>query len=295
MMRDHWRVRMTSAEEQTLAERLEAGELVVWPTCPFTLPTEQDSTFLRSQQSPTAISLDPQSGLLDHPRAASADDAEQLAAILRNFSRSASGWLAHQLPEYAGKWTRDRSSWLSFEEATRPCRHQDRNDLLHIDTSPDRPTNGRRILRLYVNLNQNEPRVWVMSHPFERVLQLARQRQRVPAMNPREWCLPLAGLQRLLQRDWSGRPAYDCFMSRIQQMLRSDEQFQEKAPRRLTSFAPGSAWLLFGDAIAHAELRGQFALEHTFFVPPHALARPELSPLEQLVAAGDRNAVRRAA
>jgi len=114
-------------------------------------------------------------------------------------------------------------------------------------------------------------------------------------MSPRDWCQPLAGLQRLIQRDWSGRPAYDTFMLKMQQLLRLDEQFQENAPRRLHAFAPGSMWLLFTDGLAHAELRGQFALEHSWFVPPHALVRPDLAPLEQLVAAAERAQTRRAA
>ena len=33
-------------------------------------------------------------------------------------------------------------------------------------------------------------------------------------------------------------------------------------------FKSGTAWLLFSDTISHAELRGQYALEHSFFVPP---------------------------
>jgi len=275
---------MSPSDSLSLAERLESGELVAWPECPFALP---DFGSLAED-----VSYDPQSGLLDQHRSAG---AEHLAGRMRDFSRWVTGWLANQLPEYAGKWSRDRAAWHSHEEATRPCRHLERNDLLHIDASAERPTAGRRILRLFVNTNASEPRVWATSLDFSKLLQRVRRGQRIPPMSPRDWCQPLAGLQRLIQRDWSGRPAYDTFMLKMQQLLRLDEQFQENAPRRLHAFAPGSMWLLFTDGLAHAELRGQFALEHSWFVPPHALVRPDLAPLEQLVAAAERAQTRRAA
>ena len=94
--------------------------------------------------------------------------------------------------------------------------------------------------------------------------------------------------------DWSGRPAYDAFMLALHPYLRSDEEFQEKAQRRLWNFPPASVWVLFSDGLSHAVLRGQFALEHSYFVPQSALARPELSPLRQLVEAGEAHRLRRA-
>jgi hypothetical protein len=50
-----------------------------------------------------------------------------------------------------------------------------------------------------------------------------------------------------------------------------------------------SAWMLFSDNLSHAVL-GQFALEHSYFVRQSALVRPELSPLRQLVEAGNASA-----
>jgi hypothetical protein len=39
-----------------------------------------------------------------------------------------------------------------------------------------------------------------------------------------------------------------------------------------------SAWAAMTDGVAHAVHRGQFALEHSFSVPVHALADVESSP-----------------
>src|SRR5271165_5909162 len=67
-------------------------------------------------------------------------------------------------------WQLDRVSFRPEEEATRKLRLTARNDLLHVDAFPSRPTNGHRILRLFVNLNPTEVRVWATSDPFPRLL-----------------------------------------------------------------------------------------------------------------------------
>ena len=86
----------------------------------------------------------------------------------------------------------------------------------------------------------------------------------------------------LFQANVLERTAYDDFMLRLHHFLKTNEEFQERQARRLWHFPPGTAWLLFSDAISHAELRGQFALEHSFFVAPETLALPDESPLEMI-------------
>lgn len=281
--------------DANLAERLETGELVYYPAAPFPLPDIDDLEFLRAQRvkhlALQSISVDPAAGRVRGHRRHSKSETERLAQILRSYSENIAGWLANQLPEYAGHWTRDRVTLRTEEEAIRSQRH---NDALHVDNFADRPSRGRRILRLYLNINETEPRVWQTADKFAELLGRYLDRHRLPGRDEAEWCEPLTGLQRLLQRDWSNRPAYDAFMLHLHQFLRSDEVFQEKAQRRLWSFPPASAWLLFSDGLSHAVLRGQYALEHSFFVPQSALVRPELSPLRLLVEAGQSSRLKRA-
>jgi hypothetical protein len=146
-----------------------------------------------------------------------------------------------------------------------------------------------------VNINPTEPRVWVTSGGFADMLERFQELHRVPTRSLAEWCAPLPAWQRLLHGDWSGRPAYDAFMLSFQQHLRSDDHFQEHAHRRFHHFPPGSAWLLFADGLSHAVLRGQHALEHSYFVPIDTLVRPDLAPLNQLVSAGVHEMWRKAA
>jgi len=280
------------------AERLEAGELLSLESCPFMSPASETAAFFRTQQtrapSLEAISYDPSTGKLHGQTTTNPEETERLAGLLRSFSDAATGWLANQLPEYAGKWTRDRATLRPAEEALRTPHPQERNDLLHVDQFERRPSAGRRILRLFVNINPTESRVWITSEGFKSLLERFQRRYRIPARSASEWSEPLTGLQRLMQRDWTGRPAYDSFMLNLQRFLKSDDAFQDKAAKHLWNFAPGSAWLLFADGLSHAVLRGQYALEHSFFVPQEALVLPERSPLQQLIAAGETPVLRKA-
>src|SRR5262249_60200577 len=86
------------------------------------------------------------------------------------------------------------------------------------------------------------------------------------------------------------RSAYDAFMVRFPDYLKHSEEVQSRSPRRLWRFPPGSAWVAMTDACAYADLRGRFALEHSFFVSPDVLALPAESPAALLAAACGRAA-----
>jgi hypothetical protein len=260
-----------------LEMRLERGEVVCWLACPFALPARDDREFLFGQtlggRRHKNISYNPATGKTTGFRWHSEEQAARLGRVLANFAETAAGWLAGALPRYAALWIRDRASFRPEEEATRRLRLHARNDLLHIDAFPSRPSGGARILRLFVNINSSEPRVWMTSETFPRLLERYRHRLGPPPAHT-TWA-------RRLLRLLDGRPprcAYDDFMLRLHHHMKNDEQFQEKGPRRFWSFTAGSAWLAFTDAVSHAELRGCYALEQSFFVPVPCLLEPSQAP-----------------
>src|SRR5262249_7911144 len=117
------------------------------------------------------ISYDPRSGKLGGFLRHSPEQAARLGKLLGDFAQTATAWLARTLPRYARLWQLDRVSYRPLEEATRKLRFKARNDLLHVDAFPSRPTNGQRILRLFVNINPTECRVWATSEPFGKLLE----------------------------------------------------------------------------------------------------------------------------
>ncbi len=282
-------------QQASLAARLENGQLIALPQCPFPLPDPTDLDFLRQQKIRhgwmPSIQWDPNTNRLEGNKPVGVNETERLARILRDFSDYATGWLANQLPEYSGHWQRDRACLRTEQELSRPART---NDCLHIDSFSDRPTQGRRLLRIFVNCDQEEPRVLQTSELFPELLLRFQARHRVPLRSATEWREPLSGLQKLIHGDWSGRPAYDSFMLNLKQYLKSDDLFQERAPRTLWTFPPQSTWFFYTDVLSHAVLRGRYLLEHSYLVPLDSLVEPAMAPINYLIMAGQQQRMKRA-
>jgi hypothetical protein len=275
-------LRVASAAS-TMDERLERGEVIYYPDCPFAMPAGADRDFLLKQRLASRahknISYNPHSGKAGGFRPQGAEQAERLRSLLAEFSANATKWLKSVLPGYADHWRSDAVSFRPVEEATRRLRFKARNDLLHVDAFPSRPTNGDRILRLFVNINPTEPRIWATSEGFARLLERFGKAAGLPS-NRTVGRLPRLreGLLRLFDPKRRRRTVYDQFMLRFHDYLKRNETFQESGPKRFWSFPPGSSWLVFTDFVSHAALRGRFALEHSYFVPARAMTLPEMTP-----------------
>jgi 3-deoxy-D-manno-oct-2-ulosonic acid (Kdo) hydroxylase len=290
--------RETNSAPDVSADELERSDLVVFPDCPFQLPPIGQLEFLRRQ--PTAgfghkdVSFDPVAGKLGWQRGMHPSEARRLADVLGDFSAAATDWLKANYPGYAAGLLPDRATLRTEEEATRPLRLTARNDLLHIDNFPTRPTGGRRVLRLYVNINATDAHVWATSDRFLQMLARYAARHRVPVRTRAEWMAPAQSLVRLFTGRGPARSAYDAWMLRLHHFLKEDEAFQAQPARKMWTFPPRSMWLLFSDSVAHGLLRGRFALDHSFFVDQDCLSRPADSPLAELERYGRTIASRRA-
>jgi hypothetical protein len=283
----------------SLMGRLERGELVTYPSSSFALPQGDELALLFGLQLAGLsknISFDPASKRVNgYVRQAKAQH-EPLDRLFAAFSRNVTDWLAALLPPYSKAWALDRATFRSEEEATRRLRLTARNDLLHIDAFPNRPSQGRRILRVYVNVNPTEPRVWLTSEPFAKLLERYGEDAGLPGRQRGQW-LERAGASVLgVFRPGQGRrSSYDRFMLRFHNFLKLHEEFQERGAKHLWSFAPGSVWLAMTDACSHAVLRGRYALEHSYFVPSSVLALPDEAPAALIERALTARTPRRAA
>jgi hypothetical protein len=264
------------------AERLERGEVLFFPTAPFALPQDDDLDFLLRQELGSLahknISYNPANGKVNGYVRQEGDQEERLRGIFARFSAAATDWLSALLP-YREGWQLDRASFRPQEEATRRLRPKARNDLLHVDAFPGRPSRGNRILRVFANINPREPRIWVTSEPFAKLLKRYGEAAGLPGRSGSRW------LQRLQQRmiglfrpHVGCRSEYDLFMLRFHDYLKLNEEFQEKGPKYLHNFPPGSVWVAMTDTCSHSVLRGRYALEHSYFISPQVLALPNESP-----------------
>jgi hypothetical protein len=275
---------------RSLEERLERGEVIYYPACPFPLPVGDDLAFLLKQRLASRahknISYDPSTGRAMGFWREDAAQSERLRRLLAVFAEEATNWLAGLLPRYARSWQRDRVSYRPLEEATRKLRLKARNDLLHVDAFPSRPTNGARILRVFVNVNPSEARVWATSEPFARLLERFGKEAGLPGQVPgtkdkvlnRLLFRPLSFILGTFSSARKRRTVYDSFMLRFHDFLKANDAFQERGPKRFWHFPPGSCWMCFTDTTSHSVLRGRFALEHSYFVAPQSLLLPQESP-----------------
>jgi hypothetical protein len=284
--------------ERGLAERLERGEVVCYPTAPFALPAGPDLAFLLEQELGSLahknISYNPTTGKVAGFVRKGREQAERMRLVFASFSETVTTWLSGVLPGYARGWQLDRCSFRPQEEATRRLRLTARNDLLHVDAFPGRPSRGCRILRVFANINPRDPRIWMTSDPFAKLLQRYGAAAGLPVAEAGNWLKQLGrGLLRLVHPKQRRRSPYDAFMLRFHDYLKANEEFQERGPKRLWTFPPGCVWLAMTDTCSHAVLRGRYALEHSYFVSPEVLFLPQESPpalLSAFAAAAQRRA-----
>ena len=255
---------------------LEAGEVLFLPNLRFDVQTPEALLFTPSiLGSSKNASYDPVSGRLGGTTAAGAE-AEMLARFIRRFSESAASLVQRLLPAYGTRLVRGRASFRPAEIAGRPTTWRKDDTRLHVDAFPATPSGGRRILRVFSNVNpEGRARSWRLGDEFEAVA-----RRFAPQLRP-----PLPGVGHLLalaRVTKTPRSAYDALMLQLHDRMKADEAFQKDSPQSRVDLPAGSTWLAFTDQVSHAATHGQYQLEQTFLLPVDAMREPGRSPLRVL-------------
>ncbi len=267
---------------------LEAGNIFFFPQIPFPFSMADRESLLAAVQTGSELhkniayrpKLDKVSGLGPGDPAT----AEKVRVSLKNFSEAATCFVAGLLPHYAANWHLDYASFRGIEEAGRDLSWKKRNDLLHTDAFPTRPTNGDLILRFFANINPVQGRVWVTSDPFEKIAaQYAADAglSRIAGQSRS----PITSLKRAASAvglPVIARSPYDQFMLGFHDYLKSNEAYQKSCPKYRFDFPPGSAWMVFTDVVPHSVISGRYAVEQTFIIAKDSLAAKELAPVRVL-------------
>ncbi|MEO8277635.1 MAG: Kdo hydroxylase family protein [Thermoanaerobaculia bacterium] len=273
--------RNAAATADSLARQLERGELVFFEKCPFPLPTGSDLEFLLARQldgHAKSITLFPATGVMGGQQAGTAEDTVRLKAVLEDFSREASRWLARALPRYHRAARLGPLRFRLVEEKGRPIDPRISGALLHVDANSDQAAHGGSFLRVFVNINPTVEREWLTSESLGSLLDQWGEKVREPGETRPDWRTRL----RLRFGGRFGIPlpetsTYDQLMMRLHFFGKTDPYLQEQAPTTYWAFPPGSAWVVFSDLVSHAVVGGQFAIDQTYLVPPHAFVEPERS------------------
>jgi hypothetical protein len=196
--------------------------------------------------------------------------------MMHRFCGQAKALVENLLPGYKPKLTMGRASLRPVEAAGRAQSWRKDDTRLHVDSFPATPLNGKRILRVFTNVNPSgRPRSWRIGEPFEQVS--ARFAPGIPTPAP----LSLM-LMQLFRVTRGRRSPYDHYMLGLHDAMKADDHYQRTCPQSNFDFPAQSTWITFTDSVPHAVTAGQHQFEQTFYLDVEGMAQPEKSPLRIL-------------
>jgi hypothetical protein len=271
----HWTRESLSDAVDPTAD-LEGGALLVMPALSFAVEAAEQRFFTPAIAAAKNVSFNPSTGRVAGATVNAPDALAALAAMLRRFSDACAGLAADLFPPYGGRLQRARTSFRPAEIAGRSTSWRHDDTRLHIDSFPATPVQGRRILRVFTNVNPDgQIRSWRVGEPFEAVAARFGPELRLPLPGS-------AALLRLVRITKSRRSRYDALMLQLHDRMKSDLDYQARAPQTAIDFPAGATWIAFTDCVSHAAIAGQYQLEQTFLVPVGAMRQPDRSPLRIL-------------
>jgi hypothetical protein len=271
-----WNTSFSSAQQAAAVDALERGQVLFFPrlACPVA-PSERRFLSPDVLDRSKNVSYDPAGHTVSGTRC-EGRDAVELGRLIGGFSDRANGLLHNLLPMYRAGLRRGRTSLRPAEVAGRVQSWRKDDTRLHVDSFPSQPSGGKRLLRLFSNVNPDgKPRRWRVGEPFSAVA-----RRFWPNLRG-----PLPGVKHLLRAfrvTKSTRTGYDHFMLRLHDAMKSDMNYQQGANQIIQDFPAGSTWVCYTDQVSHAALAGQHQFEQTFRLSVTRMRTPDTSPLRVL-------------
>ncbi len=256
---------------------LEDGKVLYFPRLGFEL-AEKERRFLSPEVADAKaknVSFDPNTGVLKHA-VGSPEDLSIMKLMIGRYYESARALVQMLLPNYANALETGRTSFRPSEIACRRLSSKKDDTRLHVDAFPSTPTAGKRILRVFTNVNPDgQGRDWRLGEPFEEVVRAFAGR--VPHyFGAGAFLLSAIGATK------SRRTAYDHLMLNMHDTMKADEAYQRNAEQNRFSFPAGSTWIVYTDRVSHAAMGGQHLFEQTFYLPVSAMADSSKAPLRIL-------------
>lgn len=273
----HWQHNFSSEQQHQAIDALEAGKIIYFPTLNFALDETEQKYLSPFYLDPKAknISFNQKKHELKGTACNPADQV-RIADLLQRYAVAAEHLLHALMPKYSLDLQIGRTSLRPIEITGRVTSYRKDDTRLHVDAFPATPNQGRRILRVFSNVNpEGKDRVWRVGEKFEEVVT-----QFYPKINA-----PLPGSAKLLEllRLTRGyRTPYDHYMLKIHNSMKADMNYQQTAKQVELRLPPGSTWIVYTDRVSHAAMSGQHLLEQTFYLPVAAMRYPERSPVRIL-------------
>jgi hypothetical protein len=256
---------------------LESGHILLLPQLTFALLPHEQKFLSPEFAHPKAknISFNVHTDQL-RCNSCSTDNFSALKIMIARFSQCAYQLVQQLLIPYTDAIEMGRTSLRVVEIAGRVSSYRKDDTRLHVDAFPATPNQGRRILRVFTNINPvGIDRIWRVGESFDNVAQ--------------RFCHVVPGQQKFYARllkyfkvTKSYRTEYDHIMLHIHDAMKADVNYQQSVQQTEVRFSPNTTWIVQTDHVSHAAMAGQHVLEQTFYVPVGAMINESLSPLRVL-------------
>lgn len=276
-----WNETYTSFAQEQAIYHLENGQILFFPQLAFVFKPEENFLLSPYYADPKTknISFQSERNQLWGTQRLHDQEHQQLKALLLRYATYAKTLIQALLPRYSSHLISGRTSFRPIEIKDRKSSYRKDDKRLHVDAFPSAPNQGKRILRVFTNVNPHADRVWRVGEPFADVAS-----QFLPAVP-----MSVVGtrrLLRLLRITKSYRSLYDHHMLHIHDNMKADDDYQQNAKQQTLRLPPGSSWIVQTDHVSHAAMSGQYVFEQTFYMPVEAMQDASCSPLrilEQMV------------
>lgn len=275
---NQWNKSFTEKECDEAIKALEEGKIIFLPQLAHPLQEEQECLLTEtiSDNKTKNVNFNVHKNLLkginkEFP------SKQTLTLLLKNFANQSTLLIKNLFPDYNNHLQIGRTSFRPVEIKGRKAASYKKDDTrLHVDAFPANPNQGRRILRVFSNINhQSKARVWRIGQHFEEVA-----RTFLPHIHPP---FPLSKtFLKLFRITKSLRTTYDHIMLNIHDRMKADMTYQSTVPFREIHFPAQSTWIVYTDHVSHSALAGQHLLEQTFYLPVEAMRYPTESPIRIL-------------
>lgn len=273
-----WSEPFSEPNQQHAIQSLESGHILHFPQLPFLLSAEE-KRFLTPDVADAKsknIGYHPETNKLWGVHQLTDEERLQLKRMMQRYAHHALNLIQNLLPTYREQLIIGRTSYRPMEIVGRTSSYRKDDKRLHVDAFPSSPNQGKRILRVFCNINPNgQARIWRVGEPFETVAKRFLPTIKKP--------FPLqAALLNLLKITKTYRTPYDHYMLHLHDNMKADLHYQQTAAQKTLMLEPNTSWIVQTDHVSHAAMQGQYLLEQTFYLPVEAMQNPALSPLRVL-------------
>lgn len=273
----NWDEALVSELQNKATDALEGGKILYCPSLPFQLSKEELFLLSPHKTDPKAKNIsydqhkDRLAGALCNPQ-----ETQILKKMISRYAIQSRKLLQSLIPHYTHSLVAGKTSLRTVEIAGRKASYRKDDTRLHVDSFPSNPVKGRRILRVFTNINPDgKPRIWRAGEPFVDVVHKMAPRTSKPIPGVATF-LKLFGVTKDL------RTPYDHYMLQIHDTMKGDLEYQKQAPQEEIHFPSGSSWIVYTDQVSHAAMAGQHVLEQTFYLPVNGLKNRATAPLAVL-------------